>query len=103
MLSLAPAIVSRPKVLIADEPTLGLAPIVSAAVGAILDELRAAGTAVLLVEEKANEILDLADYVAFIELGRVLWQGPRKEFDLARLVETYLGSAAATEAVQPQH
>ncbi len=102
MLSLAPAIVSRPKVLIADEPTLGLAPIVSAAVGATLGELRAGGTAVLLVEEKANEILDLADYVAFIELGRVVWQGPRKDFDLARLVETYLGSAAATEAVQPQ-
>jgi ABC-type branched-subunit amino acid transport system ATPase component/branched-subunit amino acid ABC-type transport system permease component len=95
MLSLSPAIVSHPRVLIADEPTLGLAPIVSAQVGTVLDELRAAGTAVLLVEEKANEILDLADYVAFIELGRVVWQGPRKDFDPTTLVETYLGSAAA--------
>jgi ABC-type branched-subunit amino acid transport system ATPase component len=96
MLSLAPAIVSRPRVLIADEPTLGLAPLAAAAVGGILDELRSAGTAVLLVEEKANEILDLADVVVFMELGRVVWEGPRKDFDLSLLVETYLGSAGAS-------
>lgn len=100
MLSLAPAIVSRPRVLIADEPTLGLAPAAADAVGQTLADLRAAGTAVLIVEEKANQILDLADYVAFMELGQVVWAGSRKDFDLTRLVATYLGSAIAQDAVR---
>jgi ABC-type branched-subunit amino acid transport system ATPase component/branched-subunit amino acid ABC-type transport system permease component len=99
MLSLAPAIVSRPRVLIADEPTLGLAPTAADAVAETLAELRSAGTAVLIVEEKANEILDLADHVAFMDLGRVVWAGSRENFDLSRLVETYLGSAIGKDAL----
>ena len=93
MLGLAPALASPPEVLIADEPTLGLAPIAAEQVAAALAELRDRGVALLLVEEKAREALALADTVAVMELGRIVWTGPREEADADRLSETYLGVA----------
>ncbi len=93
MLGLAPALASPPEVLIADEPTLGLAPIAVEQVAAALAELRDRGVALLLVEEKAREALALADTVAVMELGRIVWTGPREEADADRLSETYLGVA----------
>jgi len=92
MLSLAPALAQPPKVLIADEPTLGLAPLAAQEVLRALDELRGLGTAILLVEEKAHEVLGVADTVVFVELGRVVWQGTRAEADEQRLSEAYLGA-----------
>jgi ABC-type branched-subunit amino acid transport system ATPase component/branched-subunit amino acid ABC-type transport system permease component len=92
MLSLAPALAQPPKVLIADEPTLGLAPLASQEVLRALEELRSLGTAILLVEEKAHEVLGIADRVAFMELGRVVWEGPRAEADEQRLSAAYLGA-----------
>ncbi len=92
MLSLAPALAQPPKVLIADEPTLGLAPLAAREVLHAIEELRGLGTAVLLVEEKAHEVLGIADTVAFVELGRVVWQGPRAEADEQRLSAAYLGA-----------
>ncbi|MGQ0802462.1 MAG: ABC transporter permease subunit [Actinomycetota bacterium] len=93
MLGLAPALARPPQVLIADEPTLGLAPIAAEQVAAALAELRDRGVALLLVEEKAREALALADTVAVMELGRIVWTGPREEADADRLSETYLGVA----------
>jgi ABC-type branched-subunit amino acid transport system ATPase component/ABC-type branched-subunit amino acid transport system permease subunit len=93
MLGLAPALARPPEVLIADEPTLGLAPIAAEQVAAALAELRDRGVALLLVEEKAREALALADTVAVMELGRIVWSGPREEADADRLSETYLGVA----------
>jgi ABC-type branched-subunit amino acid transport system ATPase component len=94
MLSLAPALADPPKVLIADEPTLGLAPLAADAVmGAIL-ELRNLGSAVLLVEEHAQNALKVADTLAFMELGRIVWIGPREEADMELLTSAYLGSTA---------
>jgi len=92
MLSLAPALARPPQVLIADEPTLGLAPLAAQEVIRALEELRALGTAILLVEEKAHEVLAVADTVAFMELGRVVWQGPRVDADEQRLTAAYLGT-----------
>ncbi len=92
MLSLAPALAQPPQVLIADEPTLGLAPLAAQEVIRALEELRALGTAILLVEEKAHEVLAVADTVAFMELGRVVWQGPRVDADEQRLTAAYLGT-----------
>jgi ABC-type branched-subunit amino acid transport system ATPase component/branched-subunit amino acid ABC-type transport system permease component len=92
MLSLAPALAQPPKVLIADEPTLGLAPLASQEVLRALEELRSLGTAILLVEEKAHEVLAIADTVAFMELGRIVWEGPRAEADEQRLSAAYLGA-----------
>ncbi|MFD6228124.1 ATP-binding cassette domain-containing protein [Streptomyces sp. NPDC060232] len=91
MLALAPLLQRPPAVLIADEPSLGLAPRVVDEVYALLTELRDAGTALLLVEEKAAGILGVADTVAYLSQGRVSWCGPRDEVDADRLTEAYLG------------
>ena len=95
MLSLAPALADPPLVLVADEPTLGLAPLASELVIGAIRELRERGTAVLLVEEKASEVMKVADVVAFMELGRVVWMGLREEADEARLAAAYLGAGFA--------
>ncbi|MFD3540681.1 ATP-binding cassette domain-containing protein [Streptomyces sp. NPDC058662] len=93
MLALAPLLQRPPRVLIADEPSLGLAPRVVEEVYALLTEVRDAGTALLLVEEKAAEILGVADTVAYLSQGRVSWCGPRAEVEADRLTEAYLGMA----------
>ncbi|MEU5996626.1 ATP-binding cassette domain-containing protein [Streptomyces sp. NPDC047197] len=94
MLALAPLLQRPPKVLIADEPSLGLAPRVVDEVFRLLAELRDAGTGLLLVEEKAAEILGIADSVAYLAQGRVSWCGPRSEVRADQLTEAYLGIAA---------
>ncbi|TMR11608.1 ATP-binding cassette domain-containing protein [Nonomuraea turkmeniaca] len=91
LLTLAPALVRPPRVLIADEPSLGLAPLVVRQIFEVFAELRARGVALLLVEEKATEALAIADRVAFMRLGRVTWTGPRSEVDSERLAAAYLG------------
>ncbi|MGW6022408.1 ABC transporter permease subunit [Streptomyces sp. NPDC055099] len=94
MLALAPLLQRPPKVLIADEPSLGLAPRVVEEVFRLLAELRDSGTGLLLVEEKAAEILGVADTVAYLAQGRVSWCGPRSEVRADQLTEAYLGIAA---------
>ncbi|MGW3418546.1 ABC transporter permease subunit [Streptomyces phaeochromogenes] len=98
MLTLAPLLQRPPKVLIADEPSLGLAPRIVEEVFRLLTELRDTGTALLLVEEKATEALGVADTVAYLAQGRVTWCGPRASVETARLTEAYLGLAATPEA-----
>ncbi|SDJ52754.1 ABC transporter permease subunit [Streptomyces indicus] len=101
MLALAPLLQDPPKVLIADEPSLGLAPRVVDEVFQLLTELRDAGTALLLVEEKAAEILGVADTVAYLSQGKVTWCGPRSEVQADRLTEAYLGIAGAKGSEGP--
>ena len=61
-----------------------------------LEELRAAGTALVLVEERAREALRLADEVVVVELGRVTWSGPAADVDLDALTSAYFGTGAPT-------
>ncbi|WP_329125434.1 ABC transporter permease subunit [Streptomyces sp. NBC_01465] len=96
LLALAPLLQRRPAVLIADEPSLGLAPRIVDEVFQLLTELREQGTALLLVEEKAAEVLGIADTVAYLAQGRVSWCGPRGEVEDDRLTEAYLGVGAKT-------
>jgi ABC-type branched-subunit amino acid transport system ATPase component/ABC-type branched-subunit amino acid transport system permease subunit len=100
MLSLAPALAEPPKVLIADEPTLGLAPLAAEMVLQALVELRDAGSAILLVEEHARNALEIADTLAFMDLGTIVWTGPAADADMQLLGATYLGGSitAATNA-----
>lgn len=93
LLTLAPVVTRPPRVLIADEPTLGLAPLVVESLMGLFAELRDEGVSLLLVEEKARRVLELADQVAFLELGHVLWLGPRDAVDEAELGAAYLGAA----------
>ncbi len=92
MLTLAPLLVRPPEVLIVDEPSLGLAPLIIAQILELFRELRSNGVAILLVEEKARDILSVADTVAFLELGHITWIGPRSDVDEDRLAEAYLGA-----------
>jgi ABC-type branched-subunit amino acid transport system ATPase component len=91
MLSLAPALANPPAMFIADEPTLGLSPLASVAVLDALRELRDRGSAVLLVAEKAHEVMSLADELVFMELGRVVWAGARDQANAEQLAAAYLG------------
>ncbi|WP_370415801.1 ATP-binding cassette domain-containing protein [Streptomyces fradiae] len=91
LLALAPLLQCPPALLIADEPSLGLAPKVVDEVFALLAEVRERGTALLLVEEKAAEALGIADTVAYLAEGRIVWRGPRAEADPDRLADAYLG------------
>ncbi|MFJ5833360.1 ATP-binding cassette domain-containing protein [Streptomyces sp. NPDC093089] len=94
LLALAPLLQRPPAVLVADEPSLGLAPRVVEEVFHLLTELRARGTALVLVEEKAAEALDVADTVAYLAQGEIAWSGPRSAVDRDRLAEAYLGTGA---------
>jgi branched-subunit amino acid ABC-type transport system permease component/ABC-type branched-subunit amino acid transport system ATPase component len=98
MLSLAPALVEPPKVLIADEPTLGLAPIVAESILTAILELRDAGAAVLLVEEHASNAMRVADTLAFMELGSLVWTGAKEDADMEMLSAAYLGGTVARVA-----
>lgn len=93
MLALAPAFVRQPDVLVADEPSLGLAPRVIDEIMLLFSELRDHGVALLLVEEKPRDLLTIADDVVVLELGRVVWHGSASEMDEARVTDFYLGQA----------
>jgi ABC-type branched-subunit amino acid transport system ATPase component len=101
MLTLASVLVRPPTVLVADEPTLGLAPLVIGELMSVFTNLRDRGVTLLLVEEKVRDILDIADEVAFLELGHVIWTGPRSEVDDERLRAAYLGGDDETPARGP--
>jgi ABC-type branched-subunit amino acid transport system ATPase component len=102
MLTMAPLMVRPPKVLIADEPTLGLAPRISAQIITMFEELKHRGLTLLIVEERAKSVLEIADSVVLLELGRVVWAGGRAELDQERLTAVYLGQAAMpSEAAMP--
>jgi branched-chain amino acid transport system ATP-binding protein len=75
MLAMARVLVEEPKLLVADELSLGLAPIIVDEVYASLDRLRTAGTALLIVEQHVGHALDLCDRVVLLDHGSVSWEG----------------------------
>ena len=101
MLGLAPALARPPKVFVADEPTLGLAPLAAAEVIRAIVELRDKGTAVLLVEENAENAVAVADQLIFMELGTITWAGPASSLDVDQLSAVYLGGGQPASVVRP--
>lgn len=79
MLAIARVIMSRPKLLLLDEPSMGLAPLIVADIFNIIKEINAAGTTVLLVEQNARQALKVADYGYVLETGRVVASGSAQE------------------------
>ena len=79
MLAIGRALMSRPALLLFDEPSLGIAPIVVEAIGRMIARIRDEGTTVLLVEQNASLALRLADRAYVLETGRVTLAGPTKE------------------------
>jgi ABC-type branched-subunit amino acid transport system ATPase component/branched-subunit amino acid ABC-type transport system permease component len=96
ILCLAPLLVHPPKFLIADELTLGLAPTIVTHVLGVLRGVRDAGATILMVEEKARHVLGLADYCAFLSLGRLTAFGAMDQFSDEVAAETYLGGGEST-------
>jgi branched-chain amino acid transport system ATP-binding protein len=79
MLAIARALLSRPRLLILDEPSLGLAPKTASFVFALITELQAQGLTILLVEQKARQTLKIAGRAYLMENGRVIRSGPAAE------------------------
>ena len=79
MLTLARVLVAEPRLLIADELSLGLAPIVTEEVYRILGQVRAAGTALLIVEQHLDHALGIADQVVVLDTGETRFSGPAAE------------------------
>ncbi len=93
MLAIARALVSRPEILLLDEPSLGLAPLIVKQIIGIIEELcRKSGLTVLLVEQNANTALDVADHGVLLALGKVVADRPAKDLRAdVSLREAYLG------------
>ena len=95
MLAIGRALVAGPKLLMLDEPSMGLAPLIVAAVMDVIRDINAAGTAVLIVEQNAKAALKIADRGYVIENGRCVLEGPATELAAdSRVVEAYLGGVA---------
>jgi branched-chain amino acid transport system ATP-binding protein len=97
MLAIGRALLARPKLLLLDEPSLGLAPKITDFVFDMVRQLRAEGLTVLLVEQKARQTLKIADRAYLLETGRVVTSGLACELIDDKVVsETFLGGTAAT-------
>jgi len=96
MLALGRALMTRPRLLMLDEPSLGLAPLIVRDIFRIIADLRSTGVAILLVEQNARAALQVADYGYVLETGDVVLEGAAAELAAnPRVIETYLGLAAA--------
>jgi branched-chain amino acid transport system ATP-binding protein len=92
MLAMGRALMGAPKLLMLDEPSLGLAPIIVADIFRTIGELRAAGVSVLLVEQNAQAALQIADRAYVMELGEFILSGPARDIaSNQRVVASYLG------------
>ncbi|BDG10206.1 ABC transporter ATP-binding protein [Anaeromyxobacter paludicola] len=101
MLAVGRALMTRPKILMMDEPSLGLAPLVVKMIFGIVRAINQEGVTVLLIEQNAKAALEIADHGYVLETGRIILQGPGKEL-LAddRVRSAYLGEAAAATAAR---
>jgi branched-chain amino acid transport system ATP-binding protein len=97
MLAMGRALMARPRLLMLDEPSLGLAPRIVRDVFHIITGLREAGVSILLIEQNARAALQIASYAYVLELGKVTAAGTSAEItDNPRLVESYLGLGGAS-------
>ena len=94
MLAVGRALMSGPKLLMLDEPSLGLAPLVVREIFRTIDALRSQGVSILLIEQNARAALEVADHGYVLETGAFSVQGPADELAVdPRVIETYLGAA----------
>ncbi|MNQ23978.1 High-affinity branched-chain amino acid transport ATP-binding protein LivF [compost metagenome] len=92
MLAIGRALMSKPKLLLLDEPSLGLAPIIIQQIFSIIEQLRTDGVTVFLVEQNANQALKLADRGYVLENGRIVMQGSGHDLlNDPKVRDAYLG------------
>ena len=93
MLAIGRALMSSPKILLLDEPSLGLAPLIVQDIMRIVKEIASEGTTVIIVEQNAAQTLKIADYGYVLEVGTLTMQGPAQELaNDPKLIQAYLGS-----------
>ena len=98
MLAIGRALMTAPKLLLLDEPSLGLAPRIIGQIGEIVREINRQGTSVLLVEQNATMALGVADLAYVLDVGRVSLSGPARELAASDAVQRlYLGHGAGDE------
>jgi len=94
MLALGRALMAKPKLLMLDEPSLGLAPLIVKEIFSIIAALKAGGVSILLVEQNARAALQVSDYGYVLETGDLAIEGPSASLAVdARVAATYLGQA----------
>lgn len=106
MMAIARGLVAKPKALLLDEPSLGLAPAMVEELYAILGELRDDGVTILLVDQMATMALSVADYAYVLEQGKVVAEGNARDLlKDERLIDAYLGGAdqSKNEKVTSEH
>lgn len=92
MLAVGRALMAKPRLLMLDEPSLGLAPLIVREIFRIIAELRSRGVSILLVEQNARAALQVADYAYVLETGEISMEGPAQQLaDDPRVIESYLG------------
>jgi branched-chain amino acid transport system ATP-binding protein len=93
MLAIGRALMSSPNLLILDEPSLGLAPIIVKTIFRCIKDISLMGTTILIVEQNALQTLKIADYAIVLELGRISIEGPAQDLiQDQRLIDAYLGN-----------
>ncbi len=93
MLAMGRALMSRPKLLILDEPSMGLSPLFVKEIFSVIKRLKEAGTTILLVEQNAKMALSVADYAYVIETGKITMEGKAKDLlNNADVKKAYLGA-----------
>ena len=93
MLAIARALMSQPKMLLLDEPSLGLAPIIISEVMELLTEIRKNGVTILLVEQMANAALKISDRAFVLETGNIILEGKSQAIrEDERVIKAYLGN-----------
>ena len=96
MLALCRALMAKPRLLMLDEPSLGLAPLIVKEIFSIIATLKATGVSILLVEQNARAALQVADYVYVLETGEMAMEGASSSLATdARVAATYLGQGNA--------
>jgi hypothetical protein len=93
---------AKPKLLMLDEPSLGLAPLIVREIFRIIAELRRRGVSILLVEQNARAALQVADYAYVLETGQIAMHGPAHQLaDDPRVIDAYLGLGSKHQACSP--